>query len=144
MLQNGKRTKASIESTVSTFGNFDGTWTFDPADPKTQVNIVNLEHMEANGTYAVRQAQQTGSVRFSSGLGDTIRAHTDNGCTWTLESHGNTAELMPAAQSCTTSAGTTKLTFFAVASNGQHQIAIMAGINAQGDMFQMIISSLSK
>ncbi len=144
VLQDGRRTKADTENIASTFRNFEGTWAFAPANPKTQVNIVNLERVQPNGAFAVSQTSQTGSITYTQGSGDTIRARMEDGCTWTLAAHGNTAELLPAHQSCTVSTQTTELTFFAIASNGAHQTAIMAGTHGQNDAFQMIIGSLGK
>jgi hypothetical protein len=144
ILQNGKRTKVGNESIASTFKNFVGTWNYEPANFKTQVNVVNVEKPLAGGKYAASQMPQMGSITFSQGTGNTIIAHTNDGCTWMLEAHGNTAELAPAAQTCTLASGTSKLSFFSVASNGKQQASIMTGTNAQGEMFQMTIGSLTK
>jgi hypothetical protein len=76
-----------------------------------------------------------------------IVAHTADGCRWTLAVQANTAELDPSTQTCQLASGTVTLLFWAAASDGDHQNAVMAGItdvNGQESNFYLYIAALTK
>ncbi|HSW74441.1 MAG TPA: hypothetical protein VLG16_01080 [Candidatus Saccharimonadales bacterium] len=145
VLQNGARTKVDpIANPYPTAQRFAGLWHYGVSDLKSQVNVVNTLYLQTNGTAQFKQSAQTGSIHFSQGRGNEIIAIMDNGCSWTLDAHGNTAELMPARQSCKLPGGTLEMTFFAATSDGQDLTVTMAGKDAKGGIFSLIVGELAK
>jgi hypothetical protein len=54
------------------------------------------------------------------------------------------AELEPALQTCQTLLGTVTVRFWAIASDGEHQASVMAGVDERGGRFLLSIGSLTK
>ncbi len=117
-LVDGRRSNAAASTGTDTARRFSGTWTFDrapfPINTATNSYFVPLPFTPA---------PMSGPVAFTPSAGGTVTAHTADGCDWTFQAHGNTAELSPATQSC----GTTTLTFWSIAADMRHQTAILAG-----------------
>jgi hypothetical protein len=142
-LGNGARTKVRIGARSHATRRFTGPWTYDPANPQTLVNMVTT--VAPDGT--VTAAAQTGTVDFGRKNDHTITARTANGCRWTLNVQGNTAELLPAAQTCVLATSTETLSFWSIASNGRHQASIMTGTDTHaGEVspFALSIGSLTR
>jgi hypothetical protein len=76
--------------------------------------------------------------------GHTITARTQGGCQWTLAALGNTAELEPAVQTCHLTGSTITLRFWSIASDGKHQVSVVAGVDKRGGNFLLGIGSLTK
>ncbi|MFF3572167.1 hypothetical protein ACFYXQ_30740 [Nocardia jiangxiensis] len=117
-LIDGRRTNAAAGTRADTARRFSGTWTFDrapfPANAATNSYFVPLPFTPA---------PMSGPVTFTPSAGSIVTAHTADGCNWTFQAHGNTAELSPATQIC----GPTSLTFWSIAADVRHQTAILAG-----------------
>ncbi|MFE9320021.1 hypothetical protein ACIHDR_04045 [Nocardia sp. NPDC052278] len=129
VLDKGSRTKAGIENPRDTLEHFIGTWTYDPADPTSGINLLNPQRVP-----------KTGTVTFTPGDRGQIKARTDDGCAWTLAVDGNTAELSRTPQQC----GAQTINFWSIASDGHHEFAIINGIDAQGKPYLLSIGSLTK
>lgn len=142
VLQSGARTKANVDSPRDDTRRFTGSWTYDPANPQTMDNIVTTVAPDGSTT----ESPETGSVLFTRTGNHSIAAHTADGCTWTLQVQGNTAELQPADQICqlpgttatgangigTTGTGSTEtLTHWSIASDGHVQDSVLTGIDEQ-------------
>ncbi|MCX4098880.1 hypothetical protein [Nocardia sp. alder85J] len=135
-LADGRRTRADAGRRADTVRAFTGTWQFDPADPATLINLALV-----TGAVPVPvPTPVTGSVEYRPGPGDTIVARTADGCDWTLDTHGNTAELAPGTPSC---GGVTR-TFWSVAADGDRQTTIMAGVRADGSHFSLTTGELTR
>ncbi|WP_433683562.1 hypothetical protein [Nocardia sp. CA-119907] len=117
-LVDGRRTNAAAGTQADTAQRFSGTWTFDRAPFPTNA---------ATNSYFIplpfTPAPMSGPVTFAPSAGSTVTAHTADGCDWTFEARGNTAELSPATQTC----GATTLAFWSIADDGRHQTAILSG-----------------
>ncbi|MDH2428423.1 hypothetical protein [Sphaerisporangium sp. TRM90804] len=143
-LDKGGRTRVTGNAWAQAREVFPGTWRYDASDPQSRVNLLTTRYTDPDGQVRVVQAPQQGPITFRTGRGRTMTARTENGCDWTLVARGNTAELEPAGQTCRTARGTTRLTFWAVASDGRHQASIMAGVDESGGSFLLSIGSLTK
>jgi hypothetical protein len=141
-LQDGRRTKAGNGPGAA--HRFAGDWRYDPANPQTGVNFQTIQYAEPDGQVKVVQSAVTGQIAVTDGLGPLITARTGDGCRWTLVARGNTAELWPAHQTCRLGHATETLSFWSIASNGTHQISIMAGINRDGGSFLLVNGSLTR
>jgi hypothetical protein len=122
-MKSGSRTKV-VDGQVSAkfVQRFLGDYSYNLADFHTLTNVVSTD----KGTAYPEQ----GTVRFSAtdeGRGK-INAHTPDGCDWTLDVRGDTAELDPATQTCHTANGDTSLHYWAlVTDDGQHIDGFRAG-----------------
>lgn len=134
----GARTRGT-EYDLAAAANFTGTWTYDPADRDTGVNI------RTTFRTAPEQSEERGQVMITRNYGNRITSRTGEGCTWTLVARGNTAKLDPAIQTCTlpTSSAIT-LRFWTIATDGRRQATVMNGTDERGGNFALAIGSLSK
>jgi hypothetical protein len=124
-LARGARTKVNQASRQDAAKRYAGDWTFNTADPATGVNIENV--VPAGGQASMQAV--TGSVSISRTGPDGILARTANGCEWKLEVAGNTAELA-GTQTCRLPDNSSQTySFWAMASGGRHEYAVMAGSN---------------
>jgi hypothetical protein len=105
---------------------------------------VTTQYTHPGGQVQVVQAPQTGIVTFTKDRGHTITARTQDGCQWTLAALGNMAELEPAVQTCHLTGSTITLRFWSIASDGKHQVSVMAGVDKRGGNFLLGIGSLTK
>ncbi|MFE3226999.1 hypothetical protein [Nocardia sp. NPDC059228] len=112
-LANGKRTRADAADPGDAARLFTGSWAYDPTNPAYLNNLTSPGYKP-----------KTGVVHIDSSDGQLI-AHTGDGCSWTLDGHGNTAELAPADQTCRTPGGTVVMSFWSMASDGTHLISVM-------------------
>ncbi|WP_157117558.1 hypothetical protein [Nocardia vaccinii] len=133
-LVDGRRTNAAASTRTDTARRFSGTWTFDrgpfPTNAATNSYFIPLPFTPA---------PLSGPVTFTPSAGSAVTAHTADGCDWTFQAHGNTAELSPATQLC----GATSLTFWSIASDARHQTAILAGQD-HSTPFMMTSGSLTR
>ncbi|MGW4123799.1 hypothetical protein [Nocardia sp. NPDC004711] len=120
-LANGRRTRADAADPGDAARLFTGSWAYDP------VNLAYLNNLTSPG-----YQPKTGVVQIDSSAGP-LTAHTGDGCSWTLDAHGNTAELAPAGQTCRTPGGTVTMSFWSMASDGTHLISIMNSTDPHGD-----------
>jgi len=90
-LATGRRTKAGNED-VSRL--FEGSWSYDAADPRTRVNIAQ-ESCGQNRS----AADEHGSVVIRKEEDHVLIAATPGGCFWRLTEHGSTA-VLAGQQSC--------------------------------------------
>jgi hypothetical protein len=103
---------------------FAGHWTFNPANPKTGVNIETV--ISAAGKASEQPV--SGSVSITR-TGRVILARTSNGCVWKLDADGNTAELA-GTQTCHLAGGSSQTySFWSMAVGGGHEYAAMSGSN---------------
>jgi hypothetical protein len=135
-LADGRRTRATAGSRADTVRAFTGDWRFDPVDP---AHLINLSQVTGPTPVPV-PTPVTGTIAFRPGPGDTLVARTTDGCDWTFDAHGNTAELAPATQSC---GGTTR-TFWSAAADGRHQTTITAGTAPDGSHFSLTTGELTR
>jgi hypothetical protein len=143
-MHHGARTRVTGVGGFPAMARFLGLWTYDPASPHTLVNMV-VTVPPAGGVPGISPVQ--GAVRVTSQRHGAVVAHTADGCRWTLAVQGNTAELDPATQTCQLASGTVTLLFWSAASDGEHQNAVMAGIedrNGQESTFYLYIGALTK
>jgi hypothetical protein len=142
VLQDGRRTRATDQQ--DTARDFAGAWRYNPADPETGLNIMTTSYAERNGQVKIVRSALTGQVTLTAGRGDLITARTANGCRWTLLARGNTAELLPARQTCRRSGSAITLTFWAIASDHTQQVSILAGTGAGDSSFLMADGGLTR
>ncbi|WP_157110860.1 hypothetical protein [Nocardia anaemiae] len=133
-LVDGRRTNAAAGTQADTAWRFSGTWTFDRA-PFPINAATNSYFIPLPFTPAV----MSGPVTFTPAADSTVTAHTADGCDWTFDAHGNTAELSPATQTC----GATTLTFWSIANDVGHQTAVLAGQD-HSTPFMMTSGSLTR
>jgi hypothetical protein len=145
VLQDGSRTEVGDESWRQAIPRFAGDWSYDPADPRSIVNIVVTQYPLPGGQVQVVQSPEAGVVTFARDRDHEIAARTNDECRWTLAARGNTAELDPALQTCRLSDGSTRtLTFWSIVSDGKHQASVMAGIDQRGGRFLLGVGSLTR
>jgi hypothetical protein len=142
ILPNGSRTKAGNQPTAE--HRFTGDWRYDPANPRTGVNFETIRYPSPDGQGTAVESPVTGQVAVSDGPGPLIVAGTGDGCRWTLVARGNTAEQWPAQQTCRLGHTTETLSFWSMASDGEHEVSIMAGINRAGGSFLLVNGSLTR
>ncbi len=143
VLENGTRTRAD-DSAISSW-QFAGNWRYLAPDPATGQNIRVTRYTGPDGKPVVTQASEQGTIAITPDYPGMITARTQDGCTWTLQTSGSTAELDPAVQTCMTSAtADVALWHWAITSNGHQQFTIMAGTDAQGHNYSIGAGALSK
>lgn len=143
-LEKGARTKAKEYDPDATT-NFTGTWVYDPSDPKTRVNIRTTIHTASDGTLTVAESPERGHVTITRDYANRVTARTDDGCTWSLVTRGNTAKLDPPIQTCTRPTSTAiTIRFWTIASNGRQQATTMTGTDESGGNFVLSAGSLTK
>jgi hypothetical protein len=144
VLDNGARTRVR-EFDPPAAAKFTGTWVYDPADPKTQINIRTTQYPGPNGTPTVVSAPERGSVVITREYDNRITTRTDEGCTWSLLARGNTATLDPAVQTCQlASSATITFRFWTITTDGTHQDSILVGTDDRGGSFNLSGGSLSR
>jgi hypothetical protein len=117
-LARGGRTRANQGVTAG----FAGRWTFNPANPRTGVNMETV--ISSSGKASEQPV--SGSVSFTR-KGGVILARTSNGCVWKLNVDGNTAELA-ATQTCHLADNSSQTyTFWSMAVGGNHEYAAISG-----------------
>jgi len=121
-LKQGKRAKA--DDTDST-GLFVGDWVYDPPNPQTHSNMVQLVYQGDSERRGPGAAPQTGRVSFSKAGEHTLTARTADGCSWRLDVYGNTA-LLPSPQTCDVAGSKITMNHWSIASNGTQQNAVMS------------------
>jgi hypothetical protein len=128
-MKSGSRTKVvGSQDNAKFVQRFLGDYSYNPADFQTLTNVVSTD----KGTVYPEQ----GTVRFSANEEDLgkINAHTPDGCDWTLDVRGDTAELDPATQTCHTANGDSSLHYWAlVTDDGQHMNGFLAGSTTAPD-----------
>lgn len=139
VLQSGARTRADISDPRDDTKRFTGTWTYDPANPQTQDNIVTTTAADGSTT----ESPEVGTVLFTKTGNHSIAAHTADGCTWALQVHGNTAELQPADQVCQLPDSTETMTFWSIASDGHTEDTVITGLTPTST-FALSVGSLTK
>ncbi|GAB2544942.1 hypothetical protein [Nocardia heshunensis] len=122
-LANGKRSRADAAAPGDAARLFSGSWAYDPVNP------VYMNNLTSPG-YQVK----SGVVRIDSVDGSQLVAHTDDGCAWTLDGHGNTAELAPAEQTCDVPGGVEKMSFWSMSTDGTRLISAMNSTDPQGNL----------
>ncbi|MQY30085.1 hypothetical protein [Nocardia aurantia] len=135
-LADGRRTRAAAGRRDDTVRAFAGTWLFDPVDAPRLINLAQV----TGATPVTVPTPVTGTLEFRPGPGDTLVARTPDGCDWTFDAHGNTAELDPPTQSC---GGVTR-TFWSAAADGHRQNTITAGVAADGSHFSLTTGELTR
>jgi hypothetical protein len=122
-MTSGSRTKVVHGQDNGRFAQrFLGDYRYDPADMHTLTNVVATDKSTVY--------PEQGTVRFSATHknGGKINAHTPDGCDWTMDVRGDTAELDPATQTCHTANGNSSLHYWAlVTDDGQHMNGFSAG-----------------
>jgi hypothetical protein len=100
---------------------FVGSFTYDPFSFQTMVNITVTDKGSVS--------PEVGVVRIDRVGGNRIVAHTSDGCSWTPDVQGNTAELLdPGTQSCRIGSNTLSLRYWAIATDdGRHLSAFRSG-----------------
>ncbi|MGH3731543.1 MAG: hypothetical protein ACRDTU_22780 [Micromonosporaceae bacterium] len=143
-LDKGARTRAT-EFDPDAATKFTGAWTYDPADEQAGVNIRTTVRTAPDGTRTVERTPELGQVRILRDYDNRITAWTDNGCTWSLLTRGNTAKLDPPVQTCTlpTSKAVT-ISYWTIATDGRKQASVMSGTDERGGEFALSEGSLSK
>ncbi|WP_406045178.1 hypothetical protein OG799_12325 [Micromonospora sp. NBC_00898] len=144
VLEKGARTKVK-EYDPHAATKFTGIWTYDPSAPKTRVNIRVTQYPAPEGAPTVVESPQQGRVTIVKDYDNRVTARTDDGCTWSLLSRGNTAKLDPPTQTCTlrTSAAIT-LKYWTITTDGRQQTSMMIGIDERGGNFVLSTGSLTK
>jgi hypothetical protein len=144
VLEKGARTKAK-EYDPRAATNFTGIWTYDPSDPKSRVNIRVTQYAAAGGAPTVVESPQQGSVTIIKDYDNRVTARTDDGCTWSLLSRGNTAKLDPPTQTCTlrTSAAVT-LKYWTITTDSRQQVSTMIGTDERGGTFILSVGGLTR
>ncbi|MFE9328606.1 hypothetical protein ACIHDR_47440 [Nocardia sp. NPDC052278] len=133
-LEDGRRTNAASGTRAETAERFSGTWAFDQAPFPT--NTATNEYFVP---VLFTPGPMSGPVTFTPSADGTVAAHTADGCTWTFDAHGNTAELSPSTQTC----GADTLTFWSIADDGGRQTTILSG--TEHDVpFMVTVGSLTK
>ena len=132
-LNDGRRTNAAAGTQADTARRFSGTWTYDHGGFPTNVATNSLFV-----PVMLTPTPMTGPVTFATN-GGTVTARTAEGCDWTFQARGNTAELTPAVQHC----GATTLTFWSIASDAGHQTDIVAGTD-HGTPFMVTSGALTE
>lgn len=123
-LGTGTRTRADVADPADPARLFTGSWAYDPVNPAYLNNLTSPGYQPISGTVRI---ESTGSGRLA--------AHTDDGCAWTFDAAGNTAELAPANQVCHTSDGDVSMSFWSLASDGRQLASILNGTDAQGHTY---------
>lgn len=122
-MASGSRTKVVHGQDNGRFvRRFLGDYRYDPSDMRTLTNVVTTD----KGTAYPEQ----GTVRFTAThtARGRIHARTPDGCDWTMDVRGDTAELDPATQTCHTSKRVRTLHYWAlVTDDGQHMNGFSAG-----------------
>jgi hypothetical protein len=137
VLRNGARTKAG----ASNPRDFLGTWSYDPADPTTGVNMRTTRTDNQPPTAMPEQ----GTVRIVRDYENRVTTRTDDGCTWTLLVRGNTAKLDPPVQTCIpTGTAAVTLRYWTIASDGTRQTSIIIGTDQHGGQFAISKGSLTR
>lgn len=143
VLNTGARTKAKEYDPGAT-AKFTGTWTYDPADLATGVNIRTTFRRAPDGTTTPERTEEQGHVTVTRDYGNRITARTGDGCTWSLVARGNTAKLDPAIQTCTLPTSTAiTIRSWTIATDGRKQASVMTGTDERGGNFALTIGSLS-
>jgi hypothetical protein len=137
VLRDGARTKARASNTR----DFLGSWSYDPADPATGVNM----RITSADSQPVTIAPEQGTVRIVGDYENRVTARTGDGCTWSLLVRGNTAKLDPPVQTCIPT-GTAAVTvhYWTIASDGTQQVSIIIGTDRHGGRFVISKGSLTK
>jgi len=137
VLRNGARTKAGASNTR----DFLGSWSYDPADPTTGVNMRSTSTDSQPPTAVPEQ----GTARIVGDYENRITARTDDSCTWTLLVRGNTAKLDPPVQTCIpTGTAAVTLHYWTITSDGTRQASIIIGTDQHGGQFAISKGSLTK
>lgn len=144
VLERGARTKAK-EYDPHAATKFTGTWAYDPSDLTTRVNIRVTQYTGPDGAPAVVESPQQGTVTIIKDYDNRVTARTDDGCTWSLLSRGNTAKLDPPTQTCTlpTFAAIT-LKYWTITTDGRQQVSMMVGTDERRGSFVLSAGSLTK
>ncbi len=144
-LARGRRTEAIDSDDPSAIARqFTGSWIYQPASLSTQFNIVTTVHFSSSAPPDVTQQSMTGKVTYVVGSKKSTVVTTPEGCKLTLEATGNTAELMPAKQTCHTIKGERSYDFWTVASDGNQQTMMAMGTDEAHNNFLLIIGNLIK
>ena len=123
-------TRTKVDPAAEATAAFVGTWTFDPSDSQTRVNVLQTACPSSDGgTPQIEYAPVTGKLVIAKSGDNAISVMTDDGCTFELTVAGNTAELNASPQVCQPTDGGPgrSVSFWSMASDGRHQAAIIAG-----------------
>jgi hypothetical protein len=118
-LQNGKRTRA--DSTDST-SLFVGDWQYDTSDLRTRLNVA--QQICGGKSTQPTPVPMLGTINISKISDGVLAAATSDGCSWNLKVQGNTA-ILDSPQSCEKGGKASRMNFWTIASDGQHQLSTM-------------------
>jgi hypothetical protein len=90
--------EAAPDGSLDAADRFVGTWTYDLPNPATGVNVATLRCPDPEVPELA--LPQIGTLAFRRTAPGRLEGQTDQGCTWTFEVEGTTAELSPADQAC--------------------------------------------
>ncbi|MEC3915823.1 hypothetical protein [Nocardia sp. CDC160] len=127
---NGEKETESITA-VSHHQDSDYTFTLQHG-ARTRVHEDDPDAAKAFEGHWVANAPQQGTTTITRNYGNRLLARTDDGCTWTLVTRGDTAKLDPPAQTCTQGDSAVTLRFWSIAVAAEHQISTMVGTDAKG------------
>jgi hypothetical protein len=134
------RYKVTGERNDSMANRFVGSFTYDPFSFQTLDNITVTDKGSAS--------PEVGVVRIDRVDGNRIVAHTSDGCSWTLDVQGNTAELLdPGTQSCRVGSNTLSFRYWAIVTDdGGHLSAFRSGYTFENGLTNnyTFISSLTR
>ncbi|MFU8849722.1 hypothetical protein ACNAW0_01840 [Micromonospora sp. SL1-18] len=143
VLDKGARTKANDDPNAAR--PFLGTWTYDPSDPQSRINIRTTQYTAPDGAPRMIESPQQGQVTITRDYANRITVRTDEGCTWTLLARGSTAKLDPPVQTCMLpSLAAITLTYYTIVTDGRRQAAMMVGTDERGGTFVLSSGVLTK
>jgi hypothetical protein len=137
VLKQGRRTKA--DDTDST-GLFVGAWEYDAPNPRTRLNMLQLINQGESERSGPSASPKTGTVSFAKTGDHTLAAHTGDGCSWRLDVRGNTATLL-SPQPCEIAGSKITMDHWTIASDGEHQRAIMKMTQDTGGKIRTLLLS---
>jgi hypothetical protein len=134
------RHKVASDGDKSAANRFVGSFTYDPFNFQTLDNVTVTDKGSAS--------PEAGVVRIDRVDGNRIVAHTSDGCSWTLDVQGNTAELLdPGTQSCRVGSNTLSLRYWAIVTDdGRRLSAFRSGYTFENGLTNnyTFISSLTR
>ncbi|MEC3916229.1 hypothetical protein [Nocardia sp. CDC160] len=136
-MASGSRTKVGESAENKRFvDHYLGDFTYAPADFQTLTNVVSTSTGNAY--------PQQGTIHFTRKSDSTITAHTPDGCDWSLEVRGNTAELAPDTQTCHTPTGDLTLRYWGLATDGHQMNAFLSGSTPPATDIYLFVGDLTR
>jgi hypothetical protein len=134
-LKQGKRTKAGDDDFAALFV---GAWEYDAPDARTRSNMLQSTQQGGEQHSAPEISPQKGVVAFSKTGDHTLTARTDDGCSWLLDDHGNTAVLL-SPQTCESAGSRITMNHWTIASDGEHQSSVMNMTQDAGGKIRIVL-----